>query len=95
MRPRVIGATLTILGVLVLLFEPVGATGYCADFIQDNAAGGCHKVSANSWWGLINWPAGWDKLFLPLLIIGVALVAGGVVLLIKPRRSRRLPGTAG
>jgi len=89
MRRRVIGATLTIVGVLVLLFEPVGATGYCAD-----PGGGCHKVSADSWWGLIHWPAGWDTLFLPMLIIGVALVAIGVVLLIKPRGSRFSPGTA-
>jgi hypothetical protein len=91
---RVIGATLTILGVLILLFEPVGATGYCADFIEDNPAAGCHKVSANSWWGLINWPAGWDKLFLPMLIIGVVLVVTGVVLLIRARRSGSAPCTA-
>jgi hypothetical protein len=88
MRRRVIGAALTILGVLVLLFEPIGATGYCAD------PGGCHKVSADSWWYLVQWPAGWDKLFFPLLIIGVALVLTGIVLLIMPRRSRGSPSPA-
>jgi len=92
MRRRVIGVTLTILGVLMLLFEPVGATGYCADFTD--RAGVCRKVSANSWWGLINWPAGWDALFLPMLIIGVALVVTGIVLLVKARRSGCSPGTA-
>ena len=85
MRRRVLGAALTVVGVLVLLFEPVGSTGYCAN------PGGCQKVSADSWWYLVHWPAGWDKLFLPLLIIGVALVVTGVVLLVKRRRSRRSP----
>ncbi len=94
MRPGVIGATLTILGVLILLFEPVGATGGCADFIGDNATGGCRKFSANSWWGLIHWPPGWDTLFLPMLIIGAALVVTGIVLLIKAKRSRGSPSTA-
>lgn len=38
----------------------------------------------------ISWPGGWDKLFLPMLIIGVALVVTGIVLVIKARRSRFL-----
>jgi len=88
-RPRVTGAALTILGVLIMLFAPVGATGGCADL-----GGGCREFSANSWWGLIHWPAGWDTLFLPMLIIGVALVVTGVVLQIKPGRSRGSPDTA-
>ena len=92
MRRRVTGVTLTILGVLILLFEPVGATGYCID------PGGCHEVSADSWWYLVHWPAGWDKFFLPLLIIGVALVVTGLVLLIRTRGStdlkRRAAGNA-
>ena len=78
---RVIGATLTILGVLVLLLEPVGGSGGCAA-----SGGGCREYSARSWWSLIHWPPGWDKLFLPMLIIGVALVVTGIVLLFKPRR---------
>jgi hypothetical protein len=94
MRRRVIGATLTVVGVLILLFEPVGATGICVDVIEDSASAGCRKLSANSWWGLVHWPAGWDTLFLPMLIIGVALVVIGVVLLIKRRRSRFSAGTA-
>ena len=92
MRRRVIGATLTSLGVLILLFEPVEATGYCADFTD--RAGVCRKVSANRWWGLVNWPAGWDKLFLPMLFIGVALVVIAVVFLIRAKRSRSSPSTA-
>ena len=43
---------------------------------------------------MINWPPGWDRLAVPLLIIGVALVVTGIVLLIKARRSRGSPGTA-
>ena len=46
MRRRVIGATLTILGVLILLFEPVGATGYCADFTD--RAGVCRERSVRT-----------------------------------------------
>jgi hypothetical protein len=88
MRRRVIGATLTILGVMALLFAPVGATIGCVD------PGGCREQGASDWWGLVDWPAGWDKLAVPMLIIGVALVVTGVVLLIKPRRSRGSPGTA-
>jgi hypothetical protein len=38
--------------------------------------------------------AHWYKLFLPMLITGVALVVTGIVLLIKSRRSRGSPGTA-
>lgn len=81
------GAALTVLGVLTLLFEPVGAVGGCADFTD--RAGVCREQGAYSWWGLINWPAGWEhKLFVPMSIIGLALVVTGIVLLIKPRRSR-------
>jgi uncharacterized membrane protein HdeD (DUF308 family) len=88
MRRRVIGVTLTILGVLALLFAPVGATTSCVN------PGGCREQGSSSWWGLIDWPPGWDKLALPILIIGVALVVTGVVFLVKARRSRGSPGTA-
>jgi sugar phosphate permease len=83
MRQRVIGLTLAILGFVILIFEPVGATGSCADF-----GGGCNNVSANSWWGLIHWPAGWDEFFLPMLIFGGALIVVGVVIVTKATRPR-------
>jgi len=53
----------------------------------------CHTV-INALAVLINWPAGWERLFLPMLIICVALVMTGIVLLIKPKRSTGSPGTA-
>jgi hypothetical protein len=80
---RLVGATLLVLGMLILLFEPVGRTGGCADF-----HGGCRDFSSDSWWGLVHWPPGWYKLFVPLLIVGVALLVGGIVL-IKASRGRR------
>ena len=89
MRRRVTGATLTILGVLVLLFEPVGGSGGCAA-----SGGGCREYSARSWSRLIHWPPEWDKLFLPMLIIGVALVVTAIVLLFKARRSTVSSGAA-
>jgi hypothetical protein len=88
MRRRVIGAALTVLGVLVLLFEPVGGVVGCPN------PGFCREQGAFDWLGLINWPAGWDTLFLPMLITGVALVVTRIVLLIKPRRSRGSSSTA-
>jgi hypothetical protein len=88
MRQRVIGATLTVLGVLVLLFEPVGGVVGCPD------PGVCREQGASDWWGLINYPPGWDTLAVPMLIIGMALVVTGIVLLVKPGRSRGSPGTA-
>jgi len=86
MRRRVIGAALTIVGVLTVVFVPVGAVVQCVDFTD--RAGYCREQGASDWWGLINYPAGWDKLVLPMLIIGVALVVTGIVLMIKARRSR-------
>ena len=101
MRRRVIGATLTVLGVLILLFEPVVGVGGCADPIGGRVEqslgraelgdlpGICRDYGSYSWRGLIHYPPGWEhKLALPMLIIGVALVVTGIVLLIKPRRSR-------
>ena len=88
MRRRVIGAALTIVGVLVLLFEPVGGVGSCPD------PGFC-SVQTYRLFFLISWPAGWwDRLALPQLIIGVALVVTGIVLLVRARRSKGSPGTA-
>jgi hypothetical protein len=84
MGRRVIGATLAVLGALVVLFEPVGAATEAAKPCPILTI--CRQVSANSWWGLIRWPAGWDKLFVPMLISGVALVLTGIVLLIRARR---------
>jgi hypothetical protein len=92
MRRRVISAALTIVGVLMLLFEPVGGVGQCMDFTD--GAGYCREQTYRLFF-LISWPAGWwDRLALPQLIIGVALVAIGIVLLIKARRSRGSPSTA-
>jgi hypothetical protein len=88
MRRRVIGAALTMVGVLTVVFVPVGGVWQCADFTD--RAGYCREQSASDWWGLINYPAGWDKLFIPMLLIGVALVVTGIVLVVKPRRSRVL-----
>jgi hypothetical protein len=89
MRRRVIGATLTILGVLILFFEPVGGVTGCAA-----PTGGCYQRTYRLFF-LISWPAGWwDRLALLQLIISAALVVTGIVLLIKARRSRRSPGTA-
>ena len=50
MRLRLIGATLTILGDLILLVEPAEVATRCA--------GGCREQGASSWWGLVDWPAG-------------------------------------
>jgi sugar phosphate permease len=77
------GVTISILGILILLFEPVGAAGSCSDF-----GGGCSNLSANSWWGFIHWPAGWDEFFLPMMMIGIALIVAGVLTLIKARRPK-------
>jgi len=88
MRRRVIGATLTILGVLILLFEPVGGVAGCPN------PGVCHHQTYRLFF-LISWPAGWwDSLAIPQLIIGVALVVTGIVLRIKASRSGGSPGTA-
>jgi hypothetical protein len=97
MPRRVIGATLTIVGGLVLLFEPVVGVGGCATCIAGSHSPicGCHDYGSYSWRGLIHYPPGWrDKLVWPMLIIGVALIVTGVVLLIKARRSKGVPSTA-
>jgi len=89
MRRRVTGVTLTILGVLILLFEPVGGVAGCAA-----PTGGCYQRTYRLLL-LISWPAGWwDRLALPQLIIGAALVVTGIVLRIKARRSGGSLGTA-
>jgi hypothetical protein len=51
MRRRVTGATLTILGALVLLFEPVGGVAGCPD------PGVCREQTYRLFF-LISWPAG-------------------------------------
>ncbi|HKR72093.1 MAG TPA: hypothetical protein VJT16_24890 [Streptosporangiaceae bacterium] len=92
MRRRVIGAALTVVGVLMVLFVPVGGVVGCVDCVagaQDPRCG-CHDYGAYDWWGLIHYPPGWDKLVFPMLVIGVALVATGIVLLVK-RRSGSSP----
>ena len=85
MRRRVIGAALTILGVFAVLFAPVGGTVGCPN------PGLCREQGASDWWGLIDWPAGWDTLAVPMLIVGVTLVVTGIVLVVKRRRPARSP----
>jgi len=85
MLRRLIGAAITILGVLLVLFVPVGGVINCPN------PGFCHEQGASDYWGLINYPAGWDTLAVPMLIVGVALVVTGIVLMVKHRRSTRSP----
>jgi hypothetical protein len=77
---RVIGAGLTILGVLAVVFVPVGGVGGCAECVKgyDGPLCGCHDYGSYSFWGF-HYPPGWDKLALPMLIIGVALVVTGTL----------------
>jgi hypothetical protein len=90
MRRRAVGAALMIVGVLAVVFVPVVGVGGCASCIEgaQNPTCGCHDYGSYDWWGLIHYPPGWDKLFLPMLIIGVAFVVAGIVLLIRAKRSR-------
>jgi hypothetical protein len=83
MRRRVIAATPTILGVLVLLFGPVHVVQRCVYSVD---AGVCGGHGASSWWGLVDYPEGWEWFALPMLIIGVALVVTGIVLMVRARR---------
>jgi drug/metabolite transporter (DMT)-like permease len=85
MRRRVVGAALTVVGVLMVLFAPVGGAISCPN------PGFCHVQGASDWWGLVNYPPGWGKLAVPMALIGIALVVTGVVLVVKRRRSRRSP----
>ena len=82
MRRRPIGAAMAIVGALILLFEPVRPTGYCPTDVECSN----NKFSATSWWGLINYPSGSDRLFLPMFSIGVVLALTGVVLPVRIRR---------
>src|SRR5262245_27905687 len=98
MRRRVIGAMLTILGALMLLFLPVVGVSGCFDCVKGvhNPICGCHDFGSSSWRGLIHYPPGWgDKLAWPMLIIGVALVVTGIVLMIKARRKHGRPDVKG
>jgi hypothetical protein len=58
MRRRVIGAALTILGLLLVLFEPVIVVVGCGDCVagSNDPRCGCHEQGASDWWGLINYP---------------------------------------
>jgi hypothetical protein len=88
----VVGAALTVVGVLTVLFAPVRAIDACAVVTHRGGVYGvsgiCGNFRANSLAGLVNWPAGWEKLFVPMVVIGTALVATGVVLLVKCKRFR-------
>jgi hypothetical protein len=84
MRRRVIGATLTIVGVLMLLFAPVHTVRGC---VYSFDSGVCGVQGASSLWGLVDYPAGWGQAFaLVMLIIGVGLVMAGIVFLVRARR---------
>ena len=88
MRRRVIGAALTLVGVLAVLVAPAwGVTGcwLCVEWSRDPICG-CHTFT-NSLAVPITWAGAWDKLFLPMAIVGLALAVTGIVLLIKARRS--------
>ena len=88
MRRRVIGAVLTVLGVLVLLFKPAHGVSSCLDNFVTGSAG-CRDQGGSSLWGWVDYPPGWDStLAWPMFIIGVVLVVTGIVLIF--RASRRL-----
>ena len=94
MGRRVVGAALSVVGVLMVLFAPAWGVTSCPSCIAieigHNPACGCHTV-ITALAVPINWPAGWDKLLFPMAFIGITLVATGVVLLAKRARSRRSP----
>jgi hypothetical protein len=79
MRPRVVGAALTILGVLAVIFAPEQL-----DSVRVGLSYGSYSL-----WQLIQWPPGWSWAFLPMLIIGVMLVLTGIVLMGGVRDLRR------
>jgi len=92
MQRRLIGAGLTIVGVLTVIFVPVVGVGGCADCVpgaQDPTCG-CHDYGSYDWWGLIHYPPGWNKLLFPMLIIGFALVVTGIVLMLRAKRFRQV-----
>jgi hypothetical protein len=93
-RWRVIGVTNMILGVLVLLFAPapLGVAG-CSEVTRDGATPGCYEATF-SLSGLITWPGGFDKVGVPMMLIGVVLLASGVVMVFKATRSANSAGTA-
>jgi len=85
-RRLVTGASLMIVGVVLLLFEPVGGVSSCPN------PGFCSSQTYRLFF-LIGWPAGWwDRLTLPQLIVGLALVVTGIVLIVRARRSRVVLG---
>jgi len=94
MKRRVIGAALTVIGVLVLLFKPAQGVSGCADNFVTGSAG-CRDQGGSSLWGWVDYPPGWDSTLAWLMfIIGVVLVLTGIVLLLKRRRSRGSPSPA-
>jgi hypothetical protein len=81
MRRRVLGATLTILGVLSVLFAP--------EQVDYSVRVGLLSYGSYGFWQLIQWPPGWSWAFLPMLIIGVVLVLTGIVVMGGVRELRR------
>jgi len=81
MPRRVIGATLITLGVLSVLFAP--------EQVDYSVRVGLLSYGSYSFWQLIQWPPEWSWAFLPMLIVGVALVLSGIVLMGGVRELRR------
>lgn len=83
MRGRLMGATLLMLGMLVLLVAPIRGVAGCADF-----GGGCRSYGWYSWRSLVHWPSWGNKLLVPMAVVSVGLFTIGIVLLMKSRRAR-------
>jgi drug/metabolite transporter (DMT)-like permease len=89
MRRRVVGAALTVVGILMVLFAPAWGVTSCPSCIAINdPACGCQKFT-DSLVVPMRWSGDWAKLFFPMAVIGVALVVTGVVLVVKRSRSTR------
>ena len=93
MRRRVVGAALTVVGVLMLLFMPTGGVEQCLDCFEETSTThicGCQTFT-NSLVVPLTWRGNWDKLGWVIGVVGIALVVTGLVLLVKRTRSRRSP----
>jgi len=78
MLRRVIGAAVTAVGVLAVVFAPLHL-----DVVGCDCPGPFGSHSFQEW---IYWPPGWYWLHRPMQIIGVALVVTGMVFMRRARR---------